>query len=235
MINKGVIPTEYMQKLNAELLLPHNEKYYQECLDYIKRISSLQNNISKNEVVNLVLLQIQETQLDGKRAEQRLGSDPKNFVRSLIEERYRLRPINIFLDKYQFPLYAFSLYLVGYAFFIFLLGAWLEYTISETINIQVRFSLLGLLLGFLSVTIAFLFLFYNRQKLKVLRIIHNQFFLLRERLNYLWIGSSFIIPFFFFWMQIAIISIKLWMLFLIGSIGIGWARQRFIATNTLPE
>lgn len=221
MINKGVIPTEYMQKLNVELLLPHNEKYYLECLEYIKEMASLQKNISKNEIINLVLLQIQETQLDGKRAEQRLGSDPIVFVQNIIEERYRLLPSNIFLDKYQFPLYAFSLYLIAYAFFIFFLGAWLQYTVSETINIQVHFSLLGLLAGFFSVTMAFLCLFYNRQKLKLLHLSQNKFFILRERLNYLWIGSSFIIPFFFFSKQIMIISIKLWMLFLIGGIGIG--------------
>lgn len=235
MMNRGVIPTEYMQHLTAELLLPHNEKYYQECLTYVENIELPQKEISKEEIIKLIVLQIREAQLDGKRAEQRLGSDPDIFVQKLICERQKLLPQNILLHKFQFPLYAFSLYILGYAFFIFLLAAWLEYTLPETLLTPVPFSSVGLLLGIFSLISAFVYLFYSRQRAHLVHAPRNQYTQTVERLNYLWIGFSFTIPYLLFRLQVTVFYIDLWLVFLIGALGVLLARQRFLATGTLPD
>lgn len=234
MLNRGVTLTGKMHNLTPGHLLPHNEKYYQQCIAYIESTTPSEKKISKEEVTRLVLLHIRETQLDGLRAEQRLGSDAAYFVESLVKERQKLFLRNLLKDKFQFPLYAFSLYLISYAFFTFLLAAWHEYTLAESFVIPIPFSIIGLILGVGCVTAAFLTLFYRRQKDRLLCKPSQSPYHREELLNYLGIGLSFLIPYILLRLRVTLFHGDLWLVFVIGVAGVWLARYRFIATNTLP-
>ena len=232
---KEVIPARYVQKLSPEELLPHNETYYQQCQQHIEHIQGSANKISKDEVNRLVLLQIRQAQLDGKRAEERLGDDHGKLVNKIVYELEKLSPFEIFIDNYQFPLYAMSLYLIGYSFFIFLLSAWFGYTVPAALLYPVPFSSLGLLLGGGLLSVLFVLLFQRRQRFKLLSEINTKKLKKLEFLNFIGIGSTFLIPYALLRMQIGVFHISMWLVLIVGVAGVFLARYRFIATNTLPD
>lgn len=235
MLNKEVIPARYLQNLSPVELLPHNEKYYQQCKSHIKRLNHFSDKITKDEVERLVLLQIRNAQLDGKRAEERLGDNHEMFVQKIIFELEKLPPLKIFKDQFQFPLYAFSLYLIGYAFFIFLLSAWFGYTVTEALLYPVPFSGVGLVLGGAALSLLFILLFRRRQQLKLVSETNKKELRKRETLNFIGIGLSFLIPYIVLRMQIGVFHIGMWIVLIIGIAGVLLARYRFLVTNTLPK
>lgn len=234
MLGKEVIPTNFKQNLTPEELLPYNEEYYKKCLEMLEGELVVGNVDLQKEIHKIVLLQIREAQLDGKRADEQYGTNHKAFVEKIIHDCMKLRPLTIFLDKFQFPLYAFSLYLVGYAFFAFLLAAWYEYSLAEAVFIPMPYSILGLAAGGVLLVVSFISLFYRRQRAALIHQPKDQEFQYREYINYICIGLSFLIPYVILRLRITIFHVPLWVVVLIGFTGILLARQRFIATKTLP-
>lgn len=234
MFIRDVIPTNYNQKLNPEELLPYNEAYYKKCLLELDSLSESKPQAFKLEIAQLVLLQIKEAQLDGKRADEEFGVDHRLFVEKVIYKRNKLRPINIIKDRFQFPLYAFSLYLVAYAFFAFLLGAWYGHSFSETMVIPIPFSLLGVLLNFFVLVFAYVYLFYQRQKAKLLYRTSKQFTTYRDYISYSLIVVSFLAAYGLLRLRLTLYHLPLWQVLLIGSVGVILAWRRFVTTKTLP-
>lgn len=235
MLNRSVFPTEFLRNQNPEELLPHNEKYYQQCVTYIENAKTLDRRISKEELKQLVLLQIREAQLDGKRAEQRLGDDPVMFVYRLAQERVAAMPSRLFIDYWHFALYAFMLYLVGYAFFAFLMSAWRGYTLDEAFRILMPFSAGGLTLCFLFELAGFLHLFYQRRISKLLHTDKTPMHKILQNGSYAWIAVSFIWPYIFLRLDVLLFQTSLWIVLLVGIVGLLVSRYRFLKTNTLPE
>lgn len=235
MLNKHVIPSRFMRNLSPEELLPHNEKYFLECRKHIEENNDLGGKLSKEEVEKLVLLQIQEAQLDGKRAEERLGTDHQKFVEQIIQQMKDLSPIAIFFDYFQFPLYALSLYLIGYSFFTFLLSAYFGYSMIAALLYQIPFSAVGMGLAAVLLSVLFVLLYRRRRSAKLLFKLNEPAFRNRELLNFIGIGCSFLVPYLCLRMNITVMQISQWQTLLIGVLGVLIARQRFMATNTLPN
>lgn len=235
MLNRSVFPTEFLRNQKSEELLPHNEKYYQQCLVYIENAKTLDRRLSKEELKQLVLLQIREAQLDGKRAEQRLGDDPVMFVYRLAQERVAAMPSKLFVDYWHFALYAFMLYLVGYAFFAFLLSAWRGYLLDEAFQVLMPFSAGGLALCLLFELAGFLHLFYQRRISKLLHTDKTALQKVLQNVSYVWIAASFLWPYFLLRLDILLFQAPLWQVLFIGVAGLLVSRYRFLKTNTLPE
>lgn len=234
MLIKEVIPAQFMQNLDPEKLLPHNEKYYRQCLAYISETAYTTDAVLADEINKLVLLHIREAQLDGKRAEERFGTDISLFVEQVVTKRANLSPVEIFKKNFQFPLYAFSMYLIGYAFFAFLLAAWHGYSLTMAWLFPLPFSAIGLLLGGIILCIMYTLLFYRRQLSDLIFAPRNQKFKNMEYLNYVGIGFSFLVPYLALRLQLTNFSVQLWVVLAIGIGGVLLARRQFIATDTLP-
>lgn len=235
MLNRSVFPTEFLRNQKPEELLPHNEKYYQQCLVYIDNAKTLDKRLSKEELKQLVFLQIREAQLDGKRAEQRLGDDPVMFVYRLAQERVAAMPSKLFIDYWHFALYAFALYLVGYVFFAFLMSAWRGYTLDEAFQVLMPFSAGGLAVCFLSELAAFLHLFYQRRISKLLHTDKTTMQKVLQNMSYALIGLSFIWPYVLLRLDVLLFQASLWKVLFVGVAGLLLSRYRFLKTNTLPE
>lgn len=235
MLNRSVFPTDFFRNLTPEELLPHNEKYYQQCLIYIEHAKTLDRRLSKDELKQLVLLQIREAQLDGKRAEERLGDDPVMFVYRLAQERVAAMPSRLFKDYWHFALYAFSLFLVGYVFFAFLLAAWRGYTLDQAIQMTLPFSAVGLVSCLLLETVGFLYLFYQRRKAKLLHVDKTPFFYFWQKATQIAVAATFFLPYLFLRMELYVFRSTLWIVFFIGLVGLLVARYQFLKTGTLPE
>lgn len=235
MLNRYVIPTRFMQQLSPEELLPHNEKYYQQCKLHIERSPELGKFISKEEVDKLVLLQIREAQLDGKRAEERLGTDHALFVERIIQDIKSLSPVTIFQERYQFPLYALSLYLIGYAFFTFLLSAWFGYSLIDAFLYPIPFSAVGMFLASIFLSVFYVLLFRRKRSAKLLFTLNSPEFRKQEFMNIVGIGMTFLIPYVILRLQITVFHVDMWLVLLVGIIGVFLAHRRFLATNTLPN
>lgn len=234
MLNKEVIPSRFMRNLSPEELLPHNEQYFSQCKTVIESSPNLGRKISKEEVEKVVLLQIREAQLDGKRAEERLGTDHEKFVEEIIQQMKDLSPVAIFIDYFQFPLYAISLYLVGYAFFTFLLSAWFGYSLTAALFYQIPFSAVGLLLVVVSLSVLYVMLFRRKKSAKLLFKLQNAEFRNKEILNYIGIGLTFLVPYVLLRLQFTVVQFSLWFVLITGIAGVLIARQRFVATDTMP-